>query len=142
MGRRADGESIQPRARSMDCAFGLHATGSYIPLWGIVAKEAREEHQLADPIGVIIRFRGDSDELLERFELVRRRWIDAQNSDYERPAFYAACRTEDGIAIVSGWKSAVAHRAFGQGLHEQINAVGMGEPAEIERLLIAELGWN
>jgi hypothetical protein len=63
---------------------------------------------MADPIAVTIRFTGDPDDLLGRFESARKMWIEAQNADYERPVFYAACRTDEGIAIVSCWKSAVA----------------------------------
>jgi hypothetical protein len=97
---------------------------------------------MADPITVIIRFNGDPDDLLERFERVRRRWIEAQDREYERPVFYAACRTDAGIAIVSGWETAVAHRTFGQGLHNQIDAVGMGTPDRIERMRVERLGWD
>src|SRR6266511_5995313 len=72
---------------------------------------------MADPIAVIIRFSGDRDDLLERFDRVRQKWIEAQEGDYERPIFYAACKADEGIAIVSGWQTAVAHRAFGEELH-------------------------
>jgi hypothetical protein len=95
-----------------------------------------------DPIAVIIRFSGDPDDLLERFERARRLWIEAQDRNYERPTFYAACRTEGGIAIVGAWQNAVAHRAFGQGLHSHIDAVGLGTPDRIERMRIAKLGWD
>jgi hypothetical protein len=97
---------------------------------------------MADPIAVIIRFKGDPDDLLERFERARQSWIEAQDGDYERPIFYAACKTDDGIAIVNGWQSAVAHRAFGQGLHTHIDAVSIGTPDQIERMRIANLGWD
>jgi hypothetical protein len=70
---------------------------------------------MADPIAVIIRFSGDPDDLLERFERARQLWVDAQDDDYERPAFYAACKTNDGLAIVNGWRTAVAHRALVKG---------------------------
>ena len=60
---------------------------------------------MADPLAVIIRFSGDPDDLLERFEQARRMWIDAQAGDCERPVIYAACKTEDGIAIVTGWET-------------------------------------
>ena len=95
---------------------------------------------MADPIAVIIRFKGDPDDLLERFERARRMWIDAQDDDYERPLFHAAGPTEDGIAIVTAWRTAVAHRAFGQGLHPHIEAVGLGAPERIERIRIRQLG--
>jgi len=62
---------------------------------------------MADPIAVIIRFRGDPQDLLERFERARRMWIEAQGGDYERPIFYAACKTDEGTAVVSGWQTAV-----------------------------------
>lgn len=97
---------------------------------------------MPDPIAVIIRFSGDPDELLERFEQARRSWIADQQPGYERPLFYAACRTDDGIAVVSGWETAVAHRAFGQGLHPHIHAAGLGRPDQIERLRINDLGWG
>lgn len=97
---------------------------------------------MADSIAVIIRFSGDPDDLLERFERARRLWSEAQDGDYERPIFYAACKADGGIAIVSGWKTALAHRAFGQGLHAHIDAVGMSTPDEIERMRVEKLGWD
>jgi hypothetical protein len=97
---------------------------------------------MADPIAVIIRFSGDTDDLLERFERARRMWIDAQSPDYERPLFYAVCSTKEGIEIISAWQTAVAHRAFGQGLHTHIDSAGMGMPDEIERMRIEKLGWD
>jgi hypothetical protein len=97
---------------------------------------------MVDPIAVIIRFSGDPDDLLERFERARQMWIEARERDYERPIFYAACKTDEGIAIVSGWQTAVAHRAFGEGLHTHIDGVSMGTPDQIERMRIAKLGWD
>jgi hypothetical protein len=91
---------------------------------------------------VIISFKGDSEDLLERFERARQLWIEDQDRDYERPAFYAACRTDDGIAIVSGWEGASGHRVFGQGLHSHIDGVGLPQPDAIERLRISKLGWD
>jgi heme-degrading monooxygenase HmoA len=93
-------------------------------------------------LAVIIRFRGDADDLLERFERARRLWIAAQDGDYERPVFYAACKTDDGIAIVTAWDTAIAHRAFGQGIHPHIAAAGMSMPDRIERMRVEKLGWD
>ena len=97
---------------------------------------------MSKPLAVIIRFNGDADELLERFERVRSLWEATQGDDFERPVFYAACKSDDGIAIVTGWETAIGHRAFGQGLHAHIEAVGMSRPAAIERLKIEKLGWD
>jgi len=97
---------------------------------------------MAEPIAVIIRFRGDPGDLLERFERARQMWIEAQEGDYERPVLYAACKTDEGVAIVTGWQTAVAHRAFGEGLHTHIDAMGLGTPDQIERMRIEKLGWD
>jgi hypothetical protein len=97
---------------------------------------------MTDPIAVTIRFSGDPDDLLERFERARQAWMEAQQGDYERPVFYAACKTGEGIAIVTGWQTAVAHRVFGEGLHTHIDAVSMGTPDQIERMRIERLGWD
>jgi hypothetical protein len=70
---------------------------------------------MTEPIAVIIRFSGDPDDLLDRFERARQLWIEAQDGDYERPVFYAGCKTDDGIAIAGAWESAVAHCAFRSG---------------------------
>jgi hypothetical protein len=93
------------------------------------------------PLAVMIRFKGDPDDLLERFESARRVWKEAQGGDYETPAFYATCREKDGILIITGWKSAAGHRAFGEDIGPQIHASGMPQP-EIERLRIEMLGWE
>jgi hypothetical protein len=97
---------------------------------------------MADPIAVIVRFHGDPDELVERFEAARRRWIEAQDGDYQRPAFYAACKTDDGIVIVNGWESEAAHEAFGHRMAPHLEAVGMGKPDRLERMRIERLGWD
>ena len=93
-------------------------------------------------LAVIIRFAGDPEDLLGRFERVRESWIESQGDEYERPVFYAACRTDEGIAVVSGWQDAAAHRAFGQQLHAHMEAVGMAMPDRIERMRIEKLGWD
>ena len=97
---------------------------------------------MADPLAVIIRFRGDPDGLLSRFEDVRRSWIDRQEGGYERPVFYAACREPEGIAVVTVWEGAVGHRAFGQQLHGLIDAAGLPHPEQIERMKVDRLGWD
>jgi hypothetical protein len=96
---------------------------------------------MSNPLAVIIRFKGDSDGLAGRFDRARGAWIEDQGEDYERPLFYAVCKTDDGLAVVSVWPTAVAHRAFGQGLHAHIDAVGLPAPERIERMPIRTLGW-
>jgi hypothetical protein len=93
------------------------------------------------PIGVIIRFAGDPDDTLARFEAARAQWIEEQAEDYERPLFYATARARDGIVILTAWRTAVAHRAFGEGIGPHIAAQGLARP-EIEHLRIEGLGWD
>jgi heme-degrading monooxygenase HmoA len=97
---------------------------------------------MADPSAVILRFKGDADDLLERFERARRLWIEAQATDYDHPAFYAACRADDGIVIVTGWDTEAAHQAFGHRMRPHLDAVGLPKPDELERLSIERLGWD
>ena len=97
---------------------------------------------MADPITVIIRFTGDPDDLLERFEKARRSWIQAQDGDHERPLFYAACKTDDGIAIVNAWKTAaenveaalaplrISRHERRQTVERHLDAVGLGPRAQ------------
>jgi hypothetical protein len=97
---------------------------------------------MADPIAVIVRFNGDADELFERFERARRLWVEAQEGDYSPPAFYAVCKTDEGIVIVDGWETDEAHKAFGRRMEPHLEAVGMGGPDDLEHLWIEKLGWD
>jgi len=97
---------------------------------------------MAVPIATIIRFKGDPDDLLERFDQAQRRWLDTAGAEVERPLFHATCRTDDGIAIVSAWETAVGHRSFGEGIAPHVAAVAMGRPDRIERMRIDRLGWD
>jgi hypothetical protein len=98
---------------------------------------------MTEPVAVIVRFNGDPDHLLARFETARRLWIEAQqDEDYPRPVFYAACRTDDGIVIVSAWHTQADHQAFGRRMGPHLQEVGMGHPDKHEHLSIAKLGWD
>lgn len=96
---------------------------------------------MADPTAVIVRFPGDPDDLLERFETARRRWIEAQDHD-PQPVFYAACKTGDGIVVINAWETQAAHHAFGHGLAPHLEAAGIARPENVERLAIDKLGWH
>ncbi len=96
---------------------------------------------MSDPTAVILRFNGDPDDLLERYEQARQRWIDAQDDDHTPPTFYAACKTENGIAIVTGWPTTEAHKAFSRALRPHLEAVGIGRPDGHEHLRIHKVGW-
>lgn len=57
---------------------------------------------MQDPIAVIVRFDGDPDDLIERFERARQLWIETQDADYSRPLFYAACKRREHPREVRG----------------------------------------
>ena len=97
---------------------------------------------MATPLAVLIHFEGDPDELVERFERARRRWVEAQEDSYYAPAFYAACKRDDGIVVITAWEDAIAHRAFGQGIENHVHDAGLGRPTRIERMRIETLGWD
>lgn len=96
----------------------------------------------ADPLVLIVRFKGEPDDLTERFERARRLWIEAQGADYARPIFYAACTTGDGIAVISVWQSDTDHRAFGRQMGPHLRAAGLERPDQHEHLQIERLGWD
>jgi hypothetical protein len=102
----------------------------------------RPDVELRDPIAVIVRFNGEPDDLLARFESARRLWIEAQGDDYNRPVFYAACKTSDGIVIINGWETKADHEAFGRLMGPHLRAVGIGHPDQHEHLSIEKLGWD
>lgn len=98
---------------------------------------------MSEPTAVILRFTGeDADDLFERFERARQLWIDAQDDDYASPAFYAACKSEAGIVIVTGWPTDAAHEAFGRRMRPYLEAVGIGAPVHHQHLPIVKLGWH
>ena len=96
----------------------------------------------AEPLTLIARFAGDPDDLLERFETARRLWIEAQSDDYHRPIFYAACRADDGIAVISVWRSDADHQAFGRQMGPYLQDAGLGRPDQHEHLHVEQLGWE
>ena len=97
---------------------------------------------MSDPIASIIRFNGDPDDLVERFDRARRLWIDAQDDDYERPSFYAVGKTDDGIVLITGWDSVAGHQAFGRRMGPHLEATGLAKPDGHEHVRIARLGWD
>ncbi|MGH9230114.1 MAG: hypothetical protein ACRD07_15570 [Acidimicrobiales bacterium] len=114
-----------------------------------------EEDRVSDLIAVIVRFRGDPDDLAGRFERARQMWIDAQDADYSWPLFYAACKqrehprggsrarqTETGLVVVTVWESQAAHMAFNHRMRPHLAAVGMGMPDRFDHRGIDELGWD
>jgi hypothetical protein len=98
---------------------------------------------MPERVATIIRFDGDPENLLQRFELARRSWVDAHEG-YEPPVFYAICKTENetGIVVIFAWNTDADHEAFGKRMAVHLRSAGMGRPNHRERLPIANLGWT
>lgn len=97
---------------------------------------------MPNPIAVILRFDGEPDALLERFEQARKWWIEARADGYDPPTFFAVCKAEDGIVLLSSWEAEEDHRAFRKQMMPHLQAAGVGRPKAHEQLDIARLGWD
>jgi hypothetical protein len=97
---------------------------------------------MADPIAVVIRFSGDPMICSSASSVPASTGSTRKRATMSPPLFYAVRKTDEGIAVVSAWQTAVAHRAFSQQLHAHIDAVGIGHPDQIERMPIDKLGWG
>lgn len=97
---------------------------------------------MSNPIAVILRFNGDPDDLLRRFEQARESLIEAQDDGYNRSAFFALCKADEGVVLVTGWEAEKDHKAFRKQMMPHLQAVGVGRPEGHENLRIAQLGWH
>jgi hypothetical protein len=97
---------------------------------------------MSNPIAVILRFDGDPDHLLERFEHARKSWTEPQGDGHNPPIFFATCRADDGIVLVTGWEAEEDHKAFRKQMMPYLHAAGVGRPTGHEQLGIARLGWD
>ena len=97
---------------------------------------------MSDPVAVILRFKGDSHDLLEGFEQARRSWIEDQDDGFKPPAFFVMCATEEGITVITGWDTDEDHRAFAHGMGPRLERAGAPRPDGHEHLRIAKLGWS
>lgn len=94
------------------------------------------------PIAVILRFEGDNDDLLGRFEQARKSWTEARGDGPNPPTFFAVCRADDGIVLVSGWEAEEDHKAFRKQMMPHLHAAGVSRPTAHEHLGIHRLGWG
>lgn len=97
---------------------------------------------MPNPIAVLLRFSGDPEDLLDRFEQARKSWTETQDDPYNAPAFFAICKAEDGIVLVTGWEAEEDHKAFRKQMMPRLQEAGIGRPKAHEHLAIARLGWD
>jgi heme-degrading monooxygenase HmoA len=97
---------------------------------------------VSNPIAVILRFSGDPDDLLQSFEQARKSWTEAQGNGYNPPIFFATCKADEGIVLVTGWEAEEDHKAFRKQMMPCLHAAGVGRPTAHEQLEITWLGWG
>jgi hypothetical protein len=98
--------------------------------------------RMSNPIAVILRFSGDPNDLLGRFEQARKSWIEAQRDGYNPPTFFAICNADDRIVVLSGWEAEEDHKTFAKQMMPHLHAAGVGRPTAHEQLEITRLGWD
>ena len=97
---------------------------------------------MANRIATILRFNGDPDDLLGRFEQARQSWTEAHVSDYNPPTFFAVCKAEEGIVLVAAWEAEDDHKAFRRQMMPHLHAAGVARPEAHEHFEITRLGWD
>lgn len=97
---------------------------------------------MSNPIAVILRFKGDPDDLLGRFEQALKSWTESHDDGYNPPTFFAICRAKAGIVLVTGWATEEDHKAFRRQMMPHLQTAGIGRPEAHEHLEIARLGWD
>ena len=97
---------------------------------------------MSEPVAVILRFKGDPHDLLERFEQARRSWIEDQDDGYSPPPLFALCATQEGITVITGWETDEDHKAFAHGMGPHLERAGASKLDGHEHLRIAKLGWS
>lgn len=95
---------------------------------------------MPNPIAVILRFNGDPDDLLARFEQALNSWTEAQGDDRKPPTFFAICTREEGIVLVTAWQDEDDHKAFRKQMMPRLHAAGVARPEIHEQLRIARIG--
>ena len=97
---------------------------------------------MSNPIAVVLRFNGDPDDLLGRFEQARKSWIEAPGGGYMPPIFFAICKADEGIVLITGWEADEDHKAFRRQMMPHLQVAGVSRPEAHEHLEIARLGWD
>jgi len=109
---------------------------------------------MSNPISVILRFNGDPHDLLGRFEQARKSWIEAQDEGYNPATFFAICKAEDGIVLVTGWEAEEDHKAFRKQMMPHLTRLALagqartntsgspGSGGTLSRPKHREIGWR
>jgi hypothetical protein len=74
---------------------------------------------------VLLKFEGDSGELLPRYREGVRRWVDAGGASPETVSVSAG---EDGLLVFLSWSAEVGHEPFGRHMLGSIKELGLPFP--------------
>jgi len=89
---------------------------------------------------VILRFPGEVDELLEKWERAVQRWQDLY-PDSRLPASIAAAGEKGGLVVVNVFGSEEDHLLFGEKMGTPLREVGLDTPG-LEHLGVRKLDWD
>jgi hypothetical protein len=89
---------------------------------------------------VILRFPGEVDELLERWERAVQRWQELY-PDSRLPASIASEAENGGLVVVNVFGSDEDHLRFGQKMGTPLREVGLDTPG-MEHLAVRRIDWD
>jgi hypothetical protein len=100
-------------------------------------------NEMAEPVMVIIRFAGDVDEVLPRWEQAVKLWQEQFGSEYRLPATVVAEGESGGLVVVNVFATDQDHLNFGQNMGGPMAAVGLTGPfAALEHLPVRKIDWD
>ncbi len=98
---------------------------------------------MTEPAMVIIRFAGDADEVLPRWEQAVRLWQEEFGSTYKLPATVVAAGENGELVVVNVFATDQDHLNFGQNMGGPMTAVGLTDPfAALEHLPVRKIDWD
>lgn len=96
---------------------------------------------MSDLAAMILRFEGDPDDLLQRYQTARGRWLETRDPDCDPPTLHAILRAKDAIVIINGCANSEQAHQFGRAMGACMKQAGL-RPAGHERFRIEKLGWD
>ena len=96
---------------------------------------------MGKPVMAILRWDGDPDTTLERYERAVAAWRETFGEQSSGPLHAIAGRSErGGLVVVNVFETNRDHLAFGRNMGEPLASVGLPTP-DVEHASVRRLGW-
>jgi len=96
---------------------------------------------MSNPVMAILRWEGDPDTALERYERAVAAWRETFGDLSSGPLHAIAGRSErGGLVVVNVFSTDGDHLAFGRNMGDPLAAVGLPTP-DVEHVSVRRLGW-